>query len=248
MEASSSSSTARVRKKNKEHAYTKQLYLSYQPPQQTPKKKAEDSAKEYKRARKKAKIGDLAGAITEIERTARGSRDLTLYGDIVQKKLDKLAGVQKIRQPKITNTEKNEMLGHWTMFNQNNRWVPTDKTLVLTGGSGIGKTALAAILLNNALYVTHLEALKAYRNSPYNGIVIDYINFERFTIEQQIHLVDRTQTTQIETGNGTAIIPAETPMIIIGNDSSGLNMHVAAVKRHCTLIIMFSKSEFEEEI
>jgi len=95
-------------------------------------------------------------------------------------------------------------------------WTRGEKTLIIWGESGLGKTSLAKILLPKALFATHMDTLKRY-NESFEGIILDDMSFLHLPREAQIHLVDCYDERQIHCRHTIALIPAYTPKIITTN-------------------------------
>jgi len=95
-------------------------------------------------------------------------------------------------------------------------WTKGEKTLIIWGESGIGKTSLAKLLLPKGLFVSHMDNLKKY-NEKYEGIIFDDMSFLHLPRESQIHLVDSYDERQIHCRHTIAVIPAFTPKIITTN-------------------------------
>jgi len=100
------------------------------------------------------------------------------------------------------------------------RW-KNEKTLILWGESGVGKTSLAKLLLPKALLVSHIDGLKQYRSAEtggsMDGIIFDDMSFLHLPREAQIHLVDNYEERQIHCRHTCAEIPAGTWKILTTN-------------------------------
>lgn len=92
----------------------------------------------------------------------------------------------------------------------------TNKTLLFSGPSSIGKTHFAAAHFKNPLVCSHIDKLKTL-NPDHDGIVFDDMSFKHWPIEAVIHLVDQEFEREINVRYGTTHIPANTPKIFTHN-------------------------------
>jgi len=89
--------------------------------------------------------------------------------------------------------------------------VPGDcnKSIVLRGASGIGKTTWAKkVCPKPALFVSHLDQLKAFRPGFHKCIIFDDIDVKHHPRTNQIALVDCYDTRAIHCRHAVATIPA----------------------------------------
>lgn len=105
---------------------------------------------------------------------------------------------------------------------QNFKGLPWDtltwsRSLILTGPSGIGKTSLAKLLLPKALMISHIDALKEYDPTIYDGIIFDDMAFLQYPREGQIHIVDFYDDRQVHCRYLPAYIPAHTRRVFTTN-------------------------------
>lgn len=107
-------------------------------------------------------------------------------------------------------------LGPWKWNVQPN----AEKSLILWGTAGIGKTEYAKYLLPQALFVSHLDDLGAF-NEDYDGIIFDDMAFNHLPRTSQIHLVDMDNDRSIHIRYKVATIPAHTKKIFLTNESMG---------------------------
>lgn len=92
-----------------------------------------------------------------------------------------------------------------------------DKTLILVGDSGIGKTEWAKSLMINPLFVTHIDDLKRFDCNEHGGIIFDDMSFTQIPRTAAIHLVDNDNPRSIHIRYGRAEIPQGTKKIITSN-------------------------------
>jgi len=95
-------------------------------------------------------------------------------------------------------------------------WGPQDKTLILVGPSGIGKTVWAKRNLPRpTLFVSHIDDLKGFQPGIHRSILFDDMCFigdqlgkGKWPVQSQIHLVDFDNFRSIHCRHVTARIPA----------------------------------------
>lgn len=95
-----------------------------------------------------------------------------------------------------------------------------DKSVILWGAAGIGKTEYAKYLLPNALFVSHMDDLGGF-NSHYDGIIFDDMSFIHLPRTAQIHVLDVDNQRSIHIRYKTATIPAHTKKIFLTNEING---------------------------
>lgn len=96
-------------------------------------------------------------------------------------------------------------------------WSESIESLLVHGGSNIGKTEWAKSLLPKALIVRHMDELAKYDSEKYHGIIFDDMSFNHTPREAQIHLLDWDNNSAIHIRYGTAWIPKNTPKIFTAN-------------------------------
>lgn len=95
-----------------------------------------------------------------------------------------------------------------------------ERSLIIWGAPGIGKTSYAHALLPNALIVSHIDDLQRY-NSTYDGIIFDDMDFIHFPRTSQIHILDNAISRSIHNRFHNATIPAGTKKIFTTNSEGG---------------------------
>jgi tRNA A37 threonylcarbamoyladenosine biosynthesis protein TsaE len=121
----------------------------------------------------------------------------------------------------------------WTEEIAEIRGVLGEKAVVLWGDSGIGKTEFSKMLMPNALIVSHIDDLKLYKPSLYEGIIFDDMDFKHMPRTAQIHLVDSDNSRSIHVRYGTAWIPRKTKKLFTTNEFNGavVDLDDSAIER-----------------
>lgn len=112
-----------------------------------------------------------------------------------------------------------------------------DKSVILWGAAGIGKTEYAKYLLPNALFVSHMDDLGGF-NSHYDGIIFDDMSFIHLPRTAQIHVLDIDNQRSIHIRYKTATIPAHTKKIFLTNEIDGriVDLLDEAIARRCEVV------------
>lgn len=170
----------------------------------------------------------VSSALELLASDDRTARDLCMAGDRIAKNLATRAKKKlKILHPLSSFT--------WTTT----LWDPSTATttLILTGPTGIGKTALAKALLPEALFVSHMDTLRQY-GAGYDGVIFDDMAFTHLHREAQIHLVDVHEDRQIHVRYSVAELPAGTKRIVTTNRDAEQVVLITdpAINRRCTVI------------
>lgn len=121
--------------------------------------------------------------------------------------------------------------GPWK-WNVDHDW---ESSLLLWGAPGIGKTCYAQYLLPRALFVSHMDMLKMYDPTNFEGIIFDDMSFAHLPRESQIHLLDIDQDRAIHCRHACAYIPRNTKKIFLSNLRE-IFINDAAVQRRLTII------------
>lgn len=132
-------------------------------------------------------------------------RDLALHGESIERNLKRAkAEPYKAKFDEFTREK-----------------IPTNKAILLWGGSGLGKTHFACSHFQRPLVVSHIDKLKQL--SPDNdGIIFDDMSFKHWPPESVIHLLDMEFPREINVRYGTVNIPAELPKIFTHNTNNPL--------------------------
>lgn len=118
-------------------------------------------------------------------------------------------------------------------------WNP-NTTLLIYGKAGLGKTTLAKLLLQPALFlfVRHADKLKDFDPTLHKGgIILDDLTFIHWPRTSQIHLLDVCDDTQVHCRYACAEIPAGTKRIITTNEEPHCILFTgdAAIQRRLTV-------------
>jgi hypothetical protein len=90
-------------------------------------------------------------------------------------------------------------------------------TLHIWGPINLGKTEWACAQFDNPLYVTTRDALRGFVPNFHDGIVIDKMLFNQWTVTDCESLTDYTQPATVSVRHGDAKIPKRTRKIIVTN-------------------------------
>jgi len=197
----------------------------------------------YKKARKLAKKGQIALAVSCLEGSAQGSRDLTLHPTI-------LTSLRALCPKEMTLKVTLSQFQNLPIWNQM-------KSLIVHGASGIGKTSLAKAMLPKALFVRHIDRLRDYDPEKHHGVIFDDMNFQgdpytkkgAWPRESQIHLVDQDEDSDIHCRYACALLPEGTPRIFTTNlpPKDMLMTADEAIARRVVIWYMISVNKFEVE-
>lgn len=129
----------------------------------------------------------------------------------------------------------------------------TNKSLILHGRTGVGKTELAKAMLPNALFVTHIDMLRLFEGGDYEGIIFDDMNFIQNWPEFYIALTDTSEGREIHGRHVNGFLPKGTPRIFTTNREplgpGGLfTCDVEAVRRRVQVWEVVSKEEIIERV
>lgn len=141
----------------------------------------------WQEARATARSGDLMGAMEILENSPQGAMNLCTRGKTIRKELKRLLPPRPVPPLPLIRDLTDFQYPEW------NR----EKSLIITGMSGMGKTSLACSLIPSALMVTTLEDLKRLNPKRHTGIIFDDMAMPKER-ETQLALLDRTKPTSIE--------------------------------------------------
>jgi hypothetical protein len=117
-----------------------------------------------------------------------------------------------------------------------NNGICKEKTLILKGASGIGKTVVAKKIIDKpALFVSHVDQLKLFRVGYHKGIIFDDISFNHTPRENQIAITDYDNARAIHCRHTVATIPAGIMKIFTCNEAP-LNLMDEAIARRVNVI------------
>lgn len=189
----------------------------------------------YQKARLEAKKGNLSGALSHLEASPQGARDLTISSK-VQERLGALVPL-----PPVQECFPLELFGETPQWDQS-------KVLILTGRSGLGKTELARSLLPTAVFCREIEDIRGMTSESV-GLIFDDMTFMgdphtgkgEWPPEKQIHLCDWNHPSSIRLRYKNFTIPAHTPKIITSNKLARevLDIHNEAIRRRSTAWLVF---------
>lgn len=112
-----------------------------------------------------------------------------------------------------------EALLEWECTELQQQTLPENSCAVVVGPSGCGKSSWAKrVAPKPALWVSHLDTLRAFRPGFHKAIIFDDMSFTHLPLQAQIHLVDWIDQRQIHCRYGCATIPAKTVKIFTCND------------------------------
>lgn len=131
-----------------------------------------------------------------------------------------------------------------------NNFFIDDKSLIVLGSSGTGKTRFFQSLLNYLgkipLVINNYDSIKEFRLGYHNIIVMDDMSFDNLSLEVIIKLLDSSDETTFDVKYGSIRIPENTLRIVISNRSfdslfglnkiSYLDKRLEAVKRRVKII------------
>lgn len=163
--------------------------------------------------------------------------------------------IRSVNDVKLLRDDKKRRLGIGTCFASGSWKRPITaghwRVLVITGGTGLGKTQWAIAHYLRALIVSHMDDLKQFDPRIHDGIIFDDMSFKHLHREFLIHLTDWDLDRSIHCRHSCAFIPRHTRKIFTTNlpfeelfpeDPSG------AIRRRITHIIEVDSPLFDEHV
>lgn len=230
-----------------------------------PSKRAVDDADDY--CEKDIVKGE--DHIFEWDKEPEGEESVQSSGDLLRDIVNaeslwdaiEAAGIRprSVNDVKLIREDKKRRTGTGTTYPESS-WTrpitsPGWKVLIITGGTGLGKTQWAIAHFTRALVVSHPDDLKHFDSRLHDGIIFDDMGFKHLHREFIIHLCDWDLDRSIHCRHYCAYIPRHTRKIFTTNlpfeqlfpeDPSG------AIMRRITAIIeidevLFSEATNEDE-
>lgn len=185
-----------------------------------------------------AKTGAHLEAVKMLETSPRGARDMLIYGDRIKASLRQLA-----MKPAPLLYNLLEDFKEWKA----DLWQPATHTLILSGPSNTGKTALAKALLPNSLFVTHTDQLRGYTPGISTGIIFDEGSFKHIPREAQIHVIDVQEDRTVHCRYAPGFLPSGTSRIITTNlaPTEILAWERYEIRRRCFLVLVRGINDYD---
>lgn len=122
-------------------------------------------------------------------------------------------------KPNLTLTNQEVNINFMSETLQKFEWDWTrNQSLVISGKSGVGKSTWVKWKAPKpALWVTHIDDLRHYREGFHQSIIFDDMSFGHIPREAQIHLVDTFDSRSIHVRYGTVFLPAGIPRVFTTN-------------------------------
>lgn len=134
-------------------------------------------------------------------------RDVAIHGEAIERNL-KRAKLEPFKHKYDKSS-----------FSMEHQELDEQRSVLLYGSSGIGKTHYAASHFENPLVCSHIDNLK--KLSPdHDGVIFDDMSFKHWPVESVIHLLDREFDRSLNVRYGTISIPAGTKKIFTHNTSN----------------------------
>lgn len=116
-------------------------------------------------------------------------------------------------------------------------WEPEERSYVLSGPSGIGKTSWCKHFAPKpSLFVGHLDALRQFRARYHRSIIFDDVSFAHLPTQSQIHICDFYDTRQIHMRHRVQQIPAGIYKFFTINPPYKVFIDFEPIKRRCIFI------------
>lgn len=199
----------------------------------------------------------LTYLMKELEKRGEKYSKNALF-DIVANLNDDAKGIYHLKHKMLENGLYNAFYGNiqnLTQYNIENFHLPAEvkewdglryeKSLVLLGKSGVGKTELAKCLFKNPLFVSHKDRLKDLCED-HDGIIFDDFNFSDLIAQEKIWLLDLENDRSVGVKHGHVVIRAKIPRVFTGNESlkdflgvlssDEIPMHLSRRLIHCCVL------------
>ncbi len=96
-----------------------------------------------------------------------------------------------------------------------------ERSVILYGEPGIGKTQFAKAHFKCALFINHMDQLMDFDPETHEGIVFDDMDFKHMPRTAQIHILDQEEARAIHIRYTTAYIPEGTHKVFTTNEPDG---------------------------
>lgn len=119
------------------------------------------------------------------------------------------------------------------------------KSTIVWGPSGIGKTSFLKARFPEALFVTHIDGLRDFNAEQYSAIIFDDMDFKHLPRTSQIHILDIDDDRDIHCRYSTALIPANTVKVFSTNEYGGLifDLSDGAIRRRAQVIGLTNRDD-----
>jgi len=141
-----------------------------------------------------------------------------------------------------TITEYQPHEGYLVPYELSEAVVGTDKSTVVVGPAGCGKTSWAKMIAAKpCLFISHMDGLRKL-NKNHKSIIFDDMDFSHYPLQAQKHLLDCENPREIHIRYRTACIPAGMQKIFTANSfpfyEEREDEHLAAIRRRMNLITL----------
>lgn len=151
-----------------------------------------------------------------------------------------------VKQDVHTIVDSDNIVGTMVPALENWNYQVTNKSLMIRGDSGCGKTTWAKIHAPKpALFVRHVDTLKKFRAGYHKSIIFDDCDFNHFPRTGQINLLDYDNVADVHCRHSVAHIPAGTPKIYTCNEWP-VNIQDPAIRRRCALFTVQTLNMFND--
>lgn len=134
---------------------------------------------------------------------AKRPRDYVMHYDTIERHLKRQKVEKRVRK--------------YNADDFNHPLLTFEKSILLCGPTGYGKTQFALAHFENPLLVRQIDRLKTFDAAVHDGIVFDDMSFLHRPAEGIIHMLDVQEDSDVYARYGNAFIPANTPRIFTHN-------------------------------